>query len=82
MLGTAGANRSAVLGSVSQRDVELSYRFTTAKVPVGGSQWIYGLLRRINATNESRMTVRIAAGGAVFVQASTVVNGTETGIGT
>jgi hypothetical protein len=82
VLGAASTNRSAVLASVAQRDVELSFRFTTDKAATGGSQFVYGILRRINSTNEYRAIVRLAPGGGVFIQASNVVNGTETSIGT
>ena len=51
------------------------------KVPTGGSLWSYGLLRRINATNEYRASMRFAPGGGVFISASTVINGAEVGIG-
>ena len=36
VLGAPGTNRSAVLGSVSVRDSELSFRFTTDKAATGG----------------------------------------------
>ena len=81
-LPTGSANRSAVLASVSARDVDLSYRVAVDKVPVGGNLWSYGLVRRVNATNEYRAILRFAAGGAVFIQASTLVNNTEASIGT
>ena len=81
VLGTGAANRSAVLASVLARDVDISYRVALDKVPTGGSLWSYGLLRRINATNEYRASMRFAPGGGVFISASTVINGAEVGIG-
>ena len=80
-LGTAGTNRSAVLASVSARDLDLSFRAATDKTAVGTSEWVYGLARRVSSTTEYRAMLRLAPGGGVFVQASAVVNGTETGIG-
>ena len=44
--------------------------------------WSYGLVRRINATNEYRAVLRFAPGGGVFVQASSVVANAEAAIGT
>jgi hypothetical protein len=77
----AGSNRLAALAGVSAQDVELSFRFTTNKNPTGGSHYIYGIVRRVNATNAYRLKVRIAANGAVFVHAAALVNNVETAIG-
>jgi hypothetical protein len=77
----AGVSRSAVLASVSAQDVDLSFRFTTNRLTVGGNQFIYGVARRVSATTYYRIIVRIAANGQVFLQASAVVNGVESGIG-
>jgi hypothetical protein len=79
-MGTASANRSAVLASVSARDVDLSFRVTTDKASLGSSQWAYGVARRINATNAYWAVVRFAPGGGVFVQASTQINNVETAV--
>ena len=62
-LTTGAANRSAVLASVLARDVDISFRVALDKVPVGGSLWSYGLIRRINTSNEYRAVLRVAAGG-------------------
>ncbi|HSK96350.1 MAG TPA: hypothetical protein VK891_07020, partial [Euzebyales bacterium] len=77
----AGSNRSASLAGVSAQDVELSFRFTTDKVPTGGSHYVYGIARRVNATNAYRIKLRIAPNGAVFVHATALVNNVETSIG-
>ena len=77
----AGANRGAVLASVSAQDVDLSFRVTTERTAVGGNQFIYGIARRINATTEYRAKLRFATNGAVYVQATAVVNNVETAIG-
>jgi chitodextrinase len=82
VLGAAGANRSAVLASVSARDVDLSLRVASDKAAVGGAQFVYGLMRRVNAQTEYRAKVRLATNGRVFVQASSVVSGAERPIGT
>ena len=81
-LTTGAANRSAVLASVLARDVDISFRVALDKVPVGGSLWSYGLIRRINTSNEYRAVLRVAAGGAVYIQASSVLNNVEASIGT
>ncbi len=77
----AGANRGAVLASVSAQDVDLSFRVTTDRTAVGGNQYIYGIARRINASTEYRAKLRFATNGAVYVQGTAVVNNVETGIG-
>jgi large repetitive protein len=82
VLGTGAVNRSAVLASVLARDVDISFRVALDKIPVGGSLWSYGLIRRINASNEYRAVLRTAPGGGVYIGASTVLNGSEASIGT
>src|SRR6185295_18745897 len=57
-LPSAGATRSAVLGgSASASDVDISLRFRTDKVAVGGNQFMYAVARR-NGTNEYRVKLR------------------------
>ncbi|MBA2489870.1 MAG: PQQ-dependent sugar dehydrogenase [Chloroflexi bacterium] len=79
-VGTGG-NRSAVLNSVSALDVDLSFRARTDKTAAGGAQFVYGIARRINATNEYRAKMRRATNGNIYIQASSVVNGIETALG-
>jgi hypothetical protein len=78
----AGVTRSALLTTVSALDVDLSFRVATNKVPAGGAQYIYGVIRRVSASAEYRAKIRIANNGAVFVQASFVSANVETPIGT
>jgi len=77
----AGGTRSASLATVSASDVELSFRFATNKTPVGGAHYVYGIARRVSATNAYRIKVRIATTGALFIQATALVNNVETSIG-
>jgi hypothetical protein len=80
-LPSAGATRSAVLGgSASASDVDISLRFRTDKVAVGGNLFMYAVARR-NGTNEYRVKLRLAANGQVFASASMVVNNVESLIG-
>ena len=80
VMGTASSNRSAVLTTVSARDVDLSFRATTDKAAAGSSQWLSGIARRINATNAYWAFMRFAPGGGVYVQASTLINNVETAV--
>ena len=81
LLMAAGANRAAVLGGVSALDVDLSFSVATNKTAVGGIQYVYGIARRVNATSEYRIKVRMGTNGSVAVQGTAVVNSVETNIG-
>jgi hypothetical protein len=74
-------NRSAILNGVSQADVDLSFRFAVNKLSVGGQEYVYGVVRRVSSTTEYRTKARVAPSGAVYVQATAVVGGVETSIG-
>ena len=80
-LGTAGANRTATLVGVSALNVDFSFRVASNKTPTGGNQFIYGVARRVSATNAYRIVLRIATNGQVFVGASSVISNVETAIG-
>ena len=80
-LGSAGVLRSASLTGVSVRDFDISFRVTTNKSPAGGTQYLYGIVRRISDVTSYRVKLRIPPGGAVFMQASSVVNDVETNLG-
>lgn len=77
----AGANAARLL-AVNQQDVDLRFRFQTNKAPAGG----YGLVnfnaRRVGNGDEYRGRVRFDPSGAVLLQASRLVNGSETLFGT
>ncbi len=76
-----GANRAAVLAGVSGLDVDLSFRVATDKAAAGGSQFIYGLVRRTTSTSAYRAKIRLAPDGGVFIQGSSVTNNVETNLG-
>jgi hypothetical protein len=76
----AGGNRSAILTTVRALDVDLSFRVATSKVPTGGAQYIYGVIRRVSSASEYRAKLRVANNGSVFVQASSVSGNVETAI--
>jgi hypothetical protein len=80
-LGAAGANRSAILGSVSAVDVDMTFKVTRDKAPAGGAQFIYGIIRsNSNASNAYRAKLRLF-NNQVFVHGSVVVNNAESPIG-
>jgi hypothetical protein len=81
ILLAAGANRSAVLLGASALDVELSFRFATDRLAVGGNQFVYGVARRVSTSSEYRIKVRLPVNGQVLVQASSVTANAETALG-
>jgi hypothetical protein len=81
-LRTAGVSRAALLGAISARDVEVSLRLATNKVPIGGNAFLYAVVRRVSATREYRIKVRLGSNSGVYLQATSVVDGIETGLGT
>ena len=72
--------RSALLNSTSAAEVDVSFSVRTNKASVGGAQYIYAVVRR-NGTNEYRIKLRFPTDGSVYASASTVINNTETNIG-
>jgi len=77
---TAGAMRSALLNSATAQDVNLLVRVSVDKTPAGGAYFVYTVVRR-NGTSEYRPKIRFRPDGLIAVQASRVVNNTETALG-
>ncbi|MEP7377968.1 MAG: right-handed parallel beta-helix repeat-containing protein [Chloroflexota bacterium] len=81
-LPRSGASRSATLGSINQRDVELLLSFRLSKLPTQGSVSIVAVARRAPSTgNAYRAWLRIRPGGAAEVWASKYVAGSDVKIG-
>jgi hypothetical protein len=76
----AGQTRAAFLG-VTARDVDLSFGVAADKAPTGGGLYAYGVARRVDASTEYRMKVRLRADGSVWVQAGRTSGATETPLG-
>ncbi len=79
---TAGASRTITLNSVNSTDTEVSTRVAFDKAQTGGGSYVAVIGRRVNATNDYRLKLRVQTGGAVTAQLIRVVNGTETAIQT
>jgi PKD repeat protein len=77
---SAGANRAALLNSVSATSVDITFRVRVNKLPSGGNLYIYGEARR-NASNAYRPKLIILPNGTVQVHAGVVVNNTESALG-
>jgi PKD repeat protein len=79
VLPAAGALRSALLAGVSAQDVDIKVRVSTDKLPTGGGYWVYLVARR-NGTNEYRPKIHVFANGSIAVNASRVINNSETAV--
>jgi hypothetical protein len=81
VLVAAGNTRRAWLGGATAQDVEIVVEIDRDKVATGNGTYAYVVARRINANNEYRAKVRFTAAGTVEIQATRLVNGTESTIG-
>jgi hypothetical protein len=81
MLVGAGVTRGALLDSVSRRDVDIKFRVSADKPAMGGKNFVYAVARRIG-NNEYRPRLIFNPDGTVSVNASILVNGVETSLGT
>jgi hypothetical protein len=78
-LPAAGAGRTAVLSSVSARDVDLRVDTSYDKAMTGGGAWVALLARRTpTGSNDYRVKVKKVPSGAVTLSIVKLVNGTET----
>lgn len=62
---TAGATRSAMLGSVSAGDVDQTVRVATGALPAAGSNYVYVVARQSAANTDYRARVRLMPDGTV-----------------
>jgi hypothetical protein len=77
---SSNSTRSALLNTVSQRDVDITFRVSVDKPAAGANYFIYAVARR-NTNNEYRPRVIFNADGSVSVGASVLVGGSETRLG-
>jgi len=79
-LPSAGANRSALLDGVAQRDVDITFRVSVDKVASGGAYYVYAVARR-NGNNAYRPKVILNVNGTVSAHAGVVINNSESSLG-
>ena len=79
---TAGASRTASLDAVQRSAVDVSTSMSFDKAQTGGGTWVALVGRRINATNDYRVKLKLAASGAVTAQLVRNIAGVETVIST
>lgn len=77
---SAGMTRSALLPSASARDVDITFRVRTDKTVAVGNFFVYAVARR-SGTSEYRPRILLRANGTVAAQASIVVSGSESALG-
>ncbi len=75
-----GSSRSARLDDVSKRDVDIKFRVASDKVLSGANLIVYAVARR-SGNNEYRPRIILNGDGTVSVNASVVINGAESPIG-
>ena len=75
---TAGASRTIYLDSVAKTDTEVSTRLAFDKAQTGGGTYVAVIGRRVNATNDYRLKLRVQSNGAVTAQLVRIAGGTET----
>ncbi len=80
-LQAANTTRMSLLPSVSERDIDATVQVSTNKVAAGSNQFAYLVLRRKDNGNQFHARLRFATNGAVYVQATRVLNQSEAGIG-
>ena len=79
-VAAAGNSRVAFMAGTTARDVDLSFRVSTDRLPANGSQYAYGVARRVTSGTEYRLKIRFAADGSGWVQATRVVGRHETSL--
>ena len=80
VLPAAGASRGLAQTGLTARDQELVVRARIDRMPRDSSVYVY-LVGRRGGGSEYRLKVRIAPSGAVFLQPTRVVDGTEQDVG-
>ena len=75
---TAGGSRTASLDSVQQSSADITAALSYDTTQTGGGTYVAVIGRRINATNDYRLKLRVVASGAVTAQFVRVVGGAET----
>lgn len=73
----AGPTRTAVLPEVDAADIETSFLVRLASPPMGGSAYVYPVLRRQEGVGELRAKLRIAPDGALYLGLTTIRAGQE-----
>jgi PKD repeat protein len=72
-----GNNTGAYLGEVSETGADIRTSFRLSSMPTGGGTYLYVVGRRVDAANEYRVNVKVAADGRVSLILNRLAGGTE-----
>lgn len=78
---TSSTSRAAVLAGVKQRDIDMVFKIKIDKVPTGSAAEAFWLGRWINTGNQYRGKIRFTTSSSLTLQATSVINGSETLLG-
>jgi PKD repeat protein len=73
----AGNNTGAYLGGLTRPDADVATSFSLSSMPTGSGTYVYVTGRRVSATDEYRVRVRVLADGRVALALSRRSGGTE-----
>ena len=82
VVNTAGGGRGTFLGSVAQSSVEVTSDLSLDKATTGGGLYAAVIGRRVDASNDYRLKLRMQSSGVVTAQLVRMVNGSESVIQT
>jgi hypothetical protein len=81
-LASPAANAASRLPAVNAQDVELAFSVSTSKLATGAPVFAYAEARQAGFTANYRLKVRFGVDRGVYLQASRVIGGSESVIGT
>lgn len=79
--GQSGSTREVSLGGVMVRDVDLSFRFATSRLAIGGASVVWAVARGVATNSAYRLNVRAAADGSLGLGATALDSGQARTIG-
>ena len=77
-INTAGVGREAIVASVNETSVDITFQVSTNRTATGDSQEVLFLGRRVTPDTMYRGRVRFGGSGDIYVQAIRAVGGTYT----
>lgn len=73
----AGLTRTALLNSIVERDVDVTFSFSLDKEASAAGSYVYAIMRHSDPQHEYRAKVRFAAGGGVYLGATATLASQE-----
>ncbi len=78
----SGTARAITLPDTSQKDVDILFKVKLDQLPAASAAEIFWLARYTSSSDQYRGKIRITSAGSVTLQATNVISGTETALGT